>query len=143
MTGGLSLLKFFAERGGPGTVHRDTLHWPGTADGFPFRGPAVPQLHDDEYANIPLALDYHSKRFFLWEEADKLEFDVVMDHIANGLYLKYHRESHWDAEHQAPVVWLEWLQVYGETPPGKQPHLPAAQPLQMWPNDARPASTGS
>ena len=114
-----SMLKFFQDRGGPQTEHKGYLHWPGTADGFPFRGAVAPDLKQDEFQDIPLALDYHSERFLLWEPSEKFRFDKVMDHIVNGLYMQHKRIDRWSDEHCGLMVWLEWVQIYGETPSGQ------------------------
>lgn len=118
---GRSMFKFFGERGGPDSEHRGTLHWPGTPDGYPFRGSQVPNLQGDEAENLPLAMDYQSRAFKLWEPEHKLAFDQIMDRIVNGWYMLYRRRDEWSTTHDAPVVWLEWVQIYGETPTGKVP----------------------
>lgn len=114
-----SMMKFFREQGG--SDHGGKLHWPGTPDGFPFRGAAAPHLKQDEVEQIRLALDYKSSMFRLWIPDEKAAFDVVMDRIANSWYMKNHREDKWNEEHQHYLVWLEWVQIYGETPNGKSP----------------------
>jgi hypothetical protein len=113
------MLKYFAERGGD--AHKGLLHWPGTPDGYPYRGDAAPHLRQDEINQVELALDYQSRMFCLWDTADKRAFDEVMDRIVNGWYMQHKRQDVWDAEHQHYRVWLEWVQVYGETPHGKHP----------------------
>jgi len=116
-----SMRKFFEEQGGSTSEHGADLHWPGTMDGFPFRGPVVPDLRQQEYENVPLALDYHSGQFRLWEPDGKAAFDDVMDKIVNGWYMQHKRIDRWSNEHCGLLVWLEWVQVYGETPAGKHP----------------------
>lgn len=114
-----SMLKFFQDRGGDD--HGGPLHWPGTPEGFPFRGQQIPQLQGDEAYNIPLALDYKSDLFKLWEPEDKARFDQVMDRIVNGWYMQ-HRRKDIEVDGQIlPAVWLEWVQIYGESPKGKVP----------------------
>lgn len=115
-----SMKKFFQERGGPASAHGEALTWPGTPDGFPFRGP-VPDMKQDEYEQIPLALDYHSQTFRLWEPEEKAGFDQVMDRVVNGWYMQHRRIDRWSDQHCGLVVWLEWVQIYGETPGVKSP----------------------
>jgi hypothetical protein len=114
-----SMQKYFADQGGQGSEHGGKIHWPGTADGFPFRGPA-PDLKQQEFADVPLALDYHSREFRLAVPDDKAEFDLVMDRIVNGWYMQHKRDDGRD-EGGGRIVWLEWVQIYGETPGTKHP----------------------
>lgn len=114
---GRSLLKYFADKGGP--EHGGTLHWPGTLDGFPFRGDKVPNLTQQEMENIPLALDFKSKSFRQWIAEEKKEFDKVMDCIANGIYMQHKRFDNYVPEHMEYVTRLEWVQIYGEHPAGR------------------------
>lgn len=123
MTATRSLLKFFGERGGTASEHRGQLHWPGTPDGFPFRGDQVPQLRDDEAESLPLAMDFHSRSFRLWEPTDRADFNVIMDRILNGWYLQHRRFDNYVPEQQEYVVRLEWAQIYGESPAGKVPGI--------------------
>jgi hypothetical protein len=115
------MLKFFQETGGLNTEHGGRLHWPGTVDGFPYRGEQAPLLKQQEMENLPLALDYRSKLFELWKPEDKKAFDETMDRIVNGWYMQ-HRRKDIEVEGQAmPAVWLEWVQIYGESPGTKHP----------------------
>ena len=115
-----SMLKFFDEGGGK-EEHGGLLHWPGTPDGFPFRGDAAPHLRQNEIDDVALALDYRSQMFLLWKPEDKKAFDAIMDRVVNGWYMQHKREDVWDAKNQHYRVWLEWVQIYGETPQGKHP----------------------
>ena len=116
-----SMLKFFDEQGGPDSDHGGKLHWPGTQDGYPFRGDQVPHLKADEINNISLALDYKSEMFELWDPIAKTRFDEVMERIVNGWYMQHKRRDIEVEGQLLPAVWLEWVQVYGETPSGKHP----------------------
>lgn len=116
-----SMMKYFQDQGGPGSSHGGRLHWPGTADGFPFRGDHAPNLQGDEFANIPLALDYHSDAFCLWVPEQKARHDEIMDKIVNGWFMQHRRVERWIEQHTGLWVWLEWVQIYGETPAGKVP----------------------
>lgn len=118
------MLKFFQEQGGP--AHGGNLFWPGTTEGFPFRGNVAPDLRQEEMQQIALALDFKSAMFCLWRAEDKAAFDDIMDRIVNGWFMQHKREDTWDPEHNHYRVWLEWVQIYGETPVGKHPTTGAA-----------------
>jgi len=120
-----SMLKYFRERGG--NDHGGALFWPGTLDGFPFRGQAAPHLRQEEIAQVALALDFKSQMFCLWDQAQKAMFDEIMDRIVNGWYMQHRREDIYEADHNHYRVWLEWIQIYGETPAGKHPMLRSAE----------------
>lgn len=109
-----SLLKFFRERG-PDNL---PLHFPGTPEGFPVLG-APGSLRREESREIPLRLDYKQRRFRLGDPEDAAQFADVMDHIGAGLYLLYKRLDRWPDNEEAPIVHLEWYQVYGEVPPSR------------------------
>lgn len=114
-----SLLKYFNDKGGPD--HGGTLHWPGTIDGYPFRGEVVPNLTQRELEEVPLVLDYHARSFKMWvpEEADL--FVKIMDRIGNGIYMQHKRFDNYVPEHMDYVVRLEWFQIYGEHPSARNP----------------------
>jgi len=115
-----SMLKYFSDVGGD-AEHGGKLHWPGTEEGFPFRGETVPNLKQQELEQLPLALDYKSRSFKLWDEQDKVAFDLVMDRVVNGWYMQHKRFDNYVAEHQDFVIRLEWVQIYGEDPRSKNP----------------------
>ena len=71
-----SMLKFFQEGGGPNSDHGGNLFWPGTPEGFPYRGESAPNLKQEEAENIPLALDFKSQMFELWDEKQKAAIDA-------------------------------------------------------------------
>ena len=122
--------KYFADRGGEN--HGGELHWPGTPGGFPFRGP-VPDLKADELDNLPLVLDFHSQRFCVWNAQEHAEFNAVMDRITNGLYMQHKRFDRWSDEHGGFIIWLEWVQIYGEQPqPKEQLGANHAQPFRQF-----------
>jgi hypothetical protein len=114
------MLKYFADRGG--AEHGgSSLFWPGTQDGFPFRGDVAPNLKQAETEEIGLSLDFHSELFCLWDPDQKAAFDNVMDRIVNGWYMLREQEKIWDETHKHYRVWLQWAQIYGEMPTGKHP----------------------
>ena len=124
-----SLLKFFKETGGPGTPHGQPLIWPGTTEGFPVRGVNGPvALKQHETENIPIAMDYHARRFRLWNPEEAADFNSVMDHIVNGLYMQHKRFDNYVPEEQDYVVRLEWVQIYGELSPQQGPRGNACHP---------------
>ena len=120
--------KYFTDRGG--NHHGGDIHWPGTPDGFPFRG-EVPDFKQAEFDNIPLALDYRAKLFILSDEQDMKEWLTVMDRVVNGWYMQHNRIDRWSDDPVGPVVWLEWVQIYGEHPHGK---IPNGQTFQHHPS---------
>lgn len=115
-----SMRKFFADVGG--NQHGGALTWPGTVDGYPFRG-NVPDMRQDEFQEIPLALDYKAQLFKLFDPVDAEAFANVMDRIVNGWYMQHKRIDRWSDDPCGPIVWLEWVQIYGESPAGKHPGL--------------------
>lgn len=100
------------------------LNWPGTGDGFPVLGPAA-DTTKDEYDDIPLILNFRSRVFQLADEEQKAAFDVVQDRIVNGWYRLVKRTDRWPDTDAAPTVWLEWVEIYGESPTTKHPHQSA------------------
>ena len=45
--------------------------------------------------------------------------ELVQDRICNGWYVEKKRYDRWCEEHTGYLVWLEWLQVYGEATNGR------------------------
>jgi len=116
-----SLQKYYADHGGP--QHGGHLSWPGTQEGFPVRGEPA-HLRQSEYQGLTHVLDYKSGAFRMWVPEEKAAFDDVMDHIVNGWYAQHKRIDHFSLEYGAPLIWLEWLQIYGEIPNSKAPGAP-------------------
>lgn len=104
--------KYQFERGGAEHGNQP-LHWPGTVDGYPVRGPKPPDLKQGEVEDIPLTADFKSHMFELWEPTDKQFFDAVNDKITIGWYRLLKREDRWDDDKKHFRVWMEWLQIYG------------------------------
>lgn len=111
------LLKYFGDRGGESSTHGAPLHWPGTVDGYPFRGNSAPLMKKEELADVPLTRDFKSKMFHLWIPEEKAEFDAIKDRIESGWFRQRKREDHWIADKMHYVVWLEWVQIYGMANP--------------------------
>ena len=106
-----SMAQFFSDKGGP--EHGGPLQWPGTPDGFPVRGP-VQNVREEDAADVPLALEYRSRSFRLWDAGEHAAFDAVMQRIVNGWYMQHKRVDRWCDEHTGLLVWMEWVQIYGE-----------------------------
>ena len=102
--------------------HNGELLWPGTADGFPVRGP-VSNLKQEEYEEVPVVFDYYSRLFDMSVDEDKQLFDYTMDRIVNGWYRLHKRIDKWSDGSSSPMVWLEWVQIYGESPHAKHPGM--------------------
>ena len=115
----MTILKYFGDRGGDGSSHDGLLHWPGTLDGFPFRGPDIPNLKQDELEALPLSIDFRCRTFELWDEADLAAYTDIRDKAANEWYQVVHIDRHYDKENKHWRIYLEWYQVYGELPDGK------------------------
>lgn len=107
-----STRKYFKEQGG--VAHNGQLSWPGTLDGYPFRG-TPPQLTRDQFDDIPIVWDFHSRLFDLRTD-DKKDFDEIMDRVHTGWFHVVNRYDHWQTEPPGLLVWLEWVQGYGEAP---------------------------
>lgn len=99
------------------------LNWPGTEEGLPFRG-IPPDLKKDEVEDeITHVLDFKSELFRLFDAEEKGRFDAVMDRIVNGWYRQHKRVDRWSESHNGMVVWLEWVEIYGESVTQKHPGL--------------------
>ena len=108
------LLKFFADNGGPESEHGKPLHWPGTPEGFPYRGDNPPLAKRHEMDDMAHVLDFKSEMFELWDPPSKARFDAIMDRIKNGWYVQCRRDDRWLEDKRHYSVWLEWVQIYGE-----------------------------
>ena len=114
----MSTTKFFGE-GGP--LHGGNLQWPGTGAGFPVRGAVPADLKQEEFEEIGHVLDFKAAAFRLWVPAEHADYLTIMDRAANGWFSIKFCERHWQPEHESYLIWLEWVQVYGELPNGKRP----------------------
>lgn len=113
---GRSMLKFFNDRGGD--EHGGLLHWPGTLEGLPFIGNAIPDLKRKEMEELDIRSDFHSRMFEMWKSDDKALFDKIHDRVTVGWYEIKKRDDRWNEEHQHYRIWLEWVQHYGVAPNG-------------------------
>ncbi len=132
------MLKFFNDKGGRDSEHGETLHWPGTPAGFPYRGATPPLAKQSELDEIPHVLDFHSRQFRMWEPQDKADFDSIRDRIENGWYIQRKRDDRWIESQQHYIIWLEWVQIYGEDASGKNPRMQhGPSTLQLRPADPK------
>jgi len=110
-----SLSKYFGMRA---DEDGQKLFWPGTLEGFPLRSPAPPTTTQDEFEKIPLVYDAKVKALQLPRDVE--EYQRIIDRCANGWYvLRHERISEYDKEKECYYVLLQWLEIYGETPPEK------------------------
>ena len=100
------------------------MTWPGTLEGFPFRGDTIPDLKQHEMEDqVQHVLDYKCKMFQLWKDEDLEEYRLINDRIANGWYQERRRREEWDEAERHLMIWLEWVQIYGESVRRKHPGL--------------------
>lgn len=145
----MQLLKYVGEGTTPHDQifdHGGQLQWPGTSAGYPVRGDTIPNLKQEEFEQLPHVLDFHCKTFYLWVEKDQKEYQQLRDRIANEWFVEHHRKDQWielptkvanpdgtETTMQIPqlMVYLEWVQIYGEAPKGKHPGLQLEQQLRQ------------
>jgi len=97
------------------------LFWPGTIDGFPFRGASPGMLKAEEYENITHV--YDAKAAILYLPDDLERYQSIIDHCVNGWYqLRHERFLDYDTDKKAWPVFINWLEIYGHTPPPKHPY---------------------
>lgn len=98
----------------------EPLAWPGTLDGYPFAGTPPRHLKQEEYEDVPLRLNYCWDEFIL--PRDRERYIEIKDRAANGWYLLRKEDGpHYDPESKTYRATLEWVEVYGVTPPPKHP----------------------
>ena len=117
----MSLFKYFNEPGGANTTHREPLKWITGEDMAPLRGVEKTALTQSEFERIEPAVDFHCGRFRLWIEEEHAAYCDIRDRAANGWYQILDIERIVDPEHNARIVFLEWIQVYNEIPNAKLP----------------------
>ena len=95
--------------------HGQLLHWPG-ANGLPFRGPAVPNIKQEELENLPVIGEAFEQTFDLSDEEQEQAYRWVRDRIRNGMFTQdyVHREHIVDEVNGTlkTLVYLEWTQLY-------------------------------
>lgn len=118
----MSFLKYFQERGGPGTPHNGPLQWPRSGDfQHPLRNVQQIALSQAEAEAIEPVLDFHCEVFNLWDEEARARYIEIQDRARNGWYTITFIERKYLAEHNTWTVLVEWVQIYGEIPNGKVP----------------------
>jgi hypothetical protein len=115
------------------------LHWPGSQEGYPFRGNVVPHLKQQEMEELPRVIDFHCFTFYMWDESHQKAFAEINDRIANTWYQEMTRHDKWvdlPTKVNAPdgqeivmnlphlIIYLEWAQIYNEIPQTKHPAMP-------------------
>lgn len=100
-----------------------TLFWPGSAEGFPFRGERPSGLRDSEYEDLKITGDFYHRTFYFDDPADADDYRTVMDRIGNGWYMQKDRIREWDTDRRCYRVYLEWMQMYAVSPTGNRTPL--------------------
>lgn len=112
------IAKYF---GTPVDSSGNQLHWPGTSEGYPFRGPVPGMLKQEEYEEIPHVVDARAKMLYLPD--DLKEYEEIIDKCANGWFvLRHEKFLEYDQEKKQLPVFIQWLEVYGHAPTPKNPY---------------------
>lgn len=85
---------------------------------IPFRGPVPPAIKQDEVDELVTTAEGKVKLFDLSQPEDAKEYEMLYHRHANGWYRITHREHHYDPQTHVMRVYVEWLQLYKEAPPG-------------------------
>lgn len=110
-----SLSKYFSQSN---DSFGNKLWWPGTLDGYPFRSTAPPQpMKQEEFEKIPLV--YDAKVAVLELPRDNDKYVEILDKCANGWYQLRHERIDYDSTKDVYRIFLQWLEIYGETPTTK------------------------
>lgn len=89
-----------------------------TQDGFPIRGDRTPFLKQQEFENIELGLDAHVKVFATDKIEQMVEYETILDKIANGLFVRLAPEKEEFVEsRQCWLILVRWAEVKGELSP--------------------------
>lgn len=107
------------------TEHNGHLQWVPGEDRPPLRNMSKNLLTRQELdENIAEAFDFHRERFRMWVPEEVEKYCEIRDRAANGWYQIIHLER---TSVQQPngeteqIIFIEWLQVYGEEINGKRP----------------------
>ncbi len=95
------------------------LWWPGTSEGYPVRGELPKDLKQEEYENIPIV--YDAKVDILELPRDNEKYAAIVDKCANGWYVLRHEKIEFDPTKGIYRVFLQWLEIYGESSIKKSP----------------------
>lgn len=106
-----ALRKFF-------TQDTDKVTWVHNVDTLPFRGDALKSqlLSKQQLEYAVETYDFHALTFRMWVPDDAARYEQINDRIAVGWYRLVHVERHWNSEHMAPAIYLEWIEQYNELP---------------------------
>lgn len=91
------------------------LFWPGTPDGFPFRGTMPPAMKQEEWEDSANIVDAKTDILELPRDLDK--YTEVIDRAANGWYQIRKEIINYDEKEKVYRVLLQWLEIYGQPPP--------------------------
>ena len=85
--------------------------WSGAYNGLPVVGATKPMTPVD-LKRLQLTGQFKSRLFKMWDEADKREFDRVMQYATLGAYTVRRRHDRYDDKNNGYEFWLEWVQLY-------------------------------
>ena len=88
---------------------------------YPFRGNPPAMMKDEEFEQIPLSYDASSELIEL--PKDQKRYDEIIDHCANGWWQLRHERfiEHTKEDPPRLMVFVAWLEIYGEIPGNKSP----------------------
>jgi hypothetical protein len=101
------------------TTDTERVAWIHNADTLPFRGAALNAkwLTRGQLDCAVETYDFHALTFKMWIPDDAARYEQIQDRIATGWYVEKHVERHWNSEHHAPAIYLEWIEQFNELPP--------------------------
>lgn len=100
-------------------LHGGPVTWPGTLDGFPILGRFNGDLKQEEYEDLTNVAQFRCETFRTWDPESMERLAKVMDHAANGQFFVQRRLEHYDEQEKGWRIYLEWVQVYGLAPRGR------------------------
>lgn len=102
--------------------HGNAVIFPGTSEGYPFRGSQIPNLKQDEYDNLEITYDSQTRIFDLSKPEELEAYNSVIDKCAKNL-AKLRLELHeYDREKGSWRFLVQWLEPYGELPKNAAQH---------------------
>lgn len=82
-------------------------------DGLPLRtGSPDPLLRPEEILSLPVEVDYSCEEFDLSDEKQRGKFIELMRRACRSEIHVMLRKDHWIEGRAAPVVWLEWAEMF-------------------------------
>lgn len=107
----MSFLKYLLN----GQTERDTVRTP---DGFPIRGNRVPFLKQEELDQVELGLDANVRVFETDNPEHMQAYQVVLDKIANGLYVRLSPDKEeFIPDRKCWLILVRWAEIKGEFAP--------------------------